>query len=62
VVYQVTIDVDKCEGCGECVDNCPASVLEMEGDKAAVVNADDCLGCETCVSVCPNEAVTVEEV
>lgn len=62
MVYQVTIDVDKCEGCGECVDNCPASVLEMEGDKAAVVNADDCLGCETCVSVCPNEAVTVEEV
>ena len=61
-MFKVEIDAEKCEGCGECVDNCPAEVLEMEGDKAKVVNADECLGCETCVSVCPNEAVTLEEV
>jgi len=61
VIFVVTVDRDKCEGCGECVENCPASVLEMENDKATVVNADDCLGCETCVSVCPSGAVTLEE-
>lgn len=60
-MYVVTVDRDKCEGCEECVENCPVSVLEMEDGKATVVNADDCLGCETCVSVCPSGAVTVEE-
>ena len=60
-MYQITIDVDKCEGCSECVDNCPASVLEMENDKAIVINIDDCLGCETCVSECPTDAITMEE-
>ncbi|AEG16974.1 MULTISPECIES: ATP-binding protein [Desulfofundulus] len=60
-MYVVTVDRDKCEGCGECVDSCPGSVLEMKDGKAFVVNSDDCLGCETCVSVCPSGAVTLEE-
>ena len=60
-MFTVEVDKDKCVGCGECADNCPASVLEMEDNKASVVNGDDCLGCETCVSVCPNEAVSLNE-
>lgn len=61
-MFKVEIDTDKCQGCGECVDNCPASILEMDGDKAKVAgDLEDCLGCETCVSVCSNEAVTVSE-
>jgi len=27
--YFITIDTDKCDGCGECVKVCPAGVLEM---------------------------------
>lgn len=61
-MFKVEIDREKCEGCGECVDNCPAEVLEMKDDKAEVVNPDECLGCESCVSVCPSGAVTMEEV
>lgn len=61
-MFVVQVDVDKCEGCGECVDNCPASVLEMVDGKAKVINEEDCLGCETCVSVCPSGAVTLQEV
>jgi len=59
-MWVVTIDVDKCAGCGECVDICPNEVLEMKDEKAAVAN-DDCVGCESCVETCPEEAITVEE-
>jgi len=27
--YFITIDTDKCNGCGKCVEVCPASVLEI---------------------------------
>ncbi|SFR07872.1 indolepyruvate ferredoxin oxidoreductase subunit alpha [Desulfoscipio geothermicus] len=61
-MFTVTIDVDKCEGCGECTEGCPADILEMDGDKAAVSgDPSDCLGCETCVTVCPNGAISIEE-
>ncbi|MHB8918492.1 MAG: 4Fe-4S dicluster domain-containing protein, partial [Desulfocucumaceae bacterium] len=46
-MYTVIVDRDKCEGCGECVDNCPASILEMVDGKADVTgDLADCLGCE----------------
>ncbi len=62
IMYVVTINQDICEGCGECADNCPASILEMVDGKAQVTGElDDCLGCETCMSVCPSGAVKVEE-
>ena len=61
-MFVVEIDADKCEGCGECTESCPADILGMEGDKAIVTgDPTDCLGCETCVSVCPNEAITLTE-
>ena len=60
--YNVNVDVDKCIGCGECVDVCPVSVYEMEGGKSVVVSPDECIGCESCVEICPEGAITVEEV
>lgn len=57
-----TVDTEKCEGCEECVENCPSEVLEMKDGKAIVANEEECLGCETCVEVCEQGAITVEEV
>jgi len=59
--WRVEIDEEKCTGDEECVNVCPAGVLEMQGGKAAVVNEDECLGCESCVEVCPSAAITVTE-
>ncbi|MBM7854833.1 ferredoxin [Desulfohalotomaculum tongense] len=62
-MFMVSIDVDKCEGCGACVDPCPATLLELVDGKAQVAgDAADCMGCETCVEVCPTGAATVQEV
>ncbi|HEX2988009.1 MAG TPA: 4Fe-4S binding protein [Chloroflexota bacterium] len=61
-MYIVTVDEEKCEGDGECVNICPVSMFELVGGKAAVTgNQDDCLGCESCVAVCPSGAITVTE-
>ncbi len=60
-MWNVEVDQDKCTGCGECIDACPAQVLELVDDKSDPVNIDECLGCETCVETCPEGAITVSE-
>ena len=59
-MFVVTIDADKCTGCGECISACPAQVFEMSGDIAEVTD-NECLGCESCVLLCPAEAIALSE-
>ncbi len=59
-MYLVTIDAQKCTGCGECVKNCPTSYLGLVEGKSEPVG-DECAGCESCVAVCEAKAVTVQE-
>ncbi|RDV84557.1 4Fe-4S binding protein [Ammonifex thiophilus] len=61
-MFMVTIDEEKCEGCGECTEACPAGILVLEGGKARVTDPTACMGCETCVTVCPTGAPSVREV
>ncbi|MDP3285208.1 MAG: 4Fe-4S binding protein, partial [Desulfobacterales bacterium] len=56
-----TVDEEKCQGCGECVDVCPVEVFELQGEKSVPVNAEECLGCESCIEVCEPGAIIVEE-
>ena len=59
--YEITLDSDKCVGCGECVDICPASVYELQDEKSVPVNMEECLGCESCVEACEHGCITVTE-
>lgn len=61
-MYNVTVDAEKCVGCGECVDVCPVEVYEMQDEKSVVINGEECLGCESCIEVCETDAITLEEV
>ncbi|MGF7184564.1 ferredoxin [Desulfitispora alkaliphila] len=59
-MYLIQIDADKCNGCGACVDACPAEYLAM-GDDVAEVADGECLGCDSCTALCPEEAITLQE-
>jgi len=65
-MYVITVDVDKCEACGDCVDACPnelMALVEDDGKKYAMfkVDPDDCIGCYSCESSCEQGAVTITE-
>ena len=60
--YNPEVDLEKCVGCGECVEVCPVDVYETQNEKSVVVNADECLACESCIEVCEEDAITIEEV
>lgn len=51
-MYIIEVDVEKCIGCGDCVDVCPVDVYKMQDEKSVPVNAEECIGCESCVEVC----------
>ena len=52
----VRVDVEKCNGCGKCVEVCPVEAIKIE-EKKAVVN-EQCVDCETCISLCPHLAIS----
>ncbi len=50
------IDVFKCDGCGACVKRCPAHVMGLIKNKAALL-VDLCEECGICVEACPIHAI-----
>lgn len=52
-VYRSVVDLDRCEGCGACVEVCAFEERRLSGGKAEVL---DCQGCGLCVKFCPNQA------
>lgn len=45
----------KCEGCGECAENCPSDAITVS-DKAGI-DIEKCIGCAACMAVCQQGAI-----
>lgn len=56
----ITIDEDKCNGCGKCITGCPEGALQLIDGKARLVNDLFCDGLGACIGDCPVGAITVE--
>ena len=57
----VKIELECCDGCGDCVEQCPMGVLQMVDGKSQAVNEEECITCRLCETVCPKFAITVVE-
>jgi len=54
----VSIDKDKCIGCGKCINGCPVNMLELINKKADITNdLNKCILCAECFHNCPVNAI-----
>ena len=57
----IKIDPNLCNGCGECLPNCPEGALQMIDGKARLISDLFCDGLGACIGHCPQGAITMEE-
>ena len=57
----IRIDAEVCNGCGQCLPNCPEGALQLIDGKARLVSDLFCDGLGACIGTCPLGAIHVEE-
>jgi ferredoxin len=57
----IHIDDTLCDGCGQCIPNCPEGALQMIDGKARLISDLFCDGLGACIGECPVGAITIEE-
>ncbi len=63
----ITMESDRCKGCGWCVDVCPEDILLLSTEQfnakghrpIEVTDMGKCTGCTICAIVCPDVVFTV---
>jgi Fe-S-cluster-containing hydrogenase component 2 len=57
----ITIDEEKCDGCGLCAEACHEGAIRIVDGKARLVSESYCDGLGDCLGECPQDAITIEE-
>ena len=57
----ITIDQEKCNGCGACAAACHEGAIDMINGKATLTREDYCDGLGDCLPACPVDAISFEE-
>ncbi len=55
--FVVSVDPDRCVGCGICQSLCPAGAISVEN--VALVDSGRCTGCRLCLDQCPVGALSI---
>lgn len=57
----ITIDEEKCTGCGACANACHEGAIGMVNGKAKLLRDDYCDGLGDCLPACPADAISFTE-
>ncbi len=59
-VATLNIDLEKCTGCGRCIEVCPHQVFSLQNSKTQIIDKDSCMECGACAKNCPFKALEVK--
>ena len=51
------LNTSRCNGCGDCIAQCPTGALGWDGNNANLLHPDLCIYCATCEDICPTNAI-----
>ena len=54
----ISVDAEKCTGCGDCIKVCLGGCFEIQKNQARVKSLDTCMECGACWYVCEEEAIS----
>lgn len=68
-MVKLTIDEERCKGCGLCVRACPKNIMALSKSKlnsrgyhpAEVVDIEACIACASCARTCPDVVIEIEK-
>ncbi|MBX5327547.1 MAG: 4Fe-4S dicluster domain-containing protein [Candidatus Bathyarchaeia archaeon] len=59
IAWFPTLNLERCDGCGECVRHCKHDVFAVVDEKPVVAKPENCVvGCKACGWICPIGAIT----
>ena len=58
-VVTLTLDPNKCNGCGMCLKVCPHAVFNLSDGKAQIARKSFCIECGACEINCSEKAISV---
>jgi NAD-dependent dihydropyrimidine dehydrogenase PreA subunit len=59
-VVTLELNVNKCLGCGRCLEVCPHGVFAADDMKVRIKDKDACIECGACAKNCPLNAISVK--
>ncbi|MBE6851944.1 MAG: 4Fe-4S dicluster domain-containing protein [Ruminococcus sp.] len=67
-MFMITINFERCKGCGLCTDICPKKIIVLSKEKhnrkgyypAECTDNSKCISCALCAMMCPDCAIRVE--
>lgn len=65
---KLTIDYEKCKGCGMCANACPKKILQIDKTRLnlkghnpmEIIDREKCISCAMCATMCPDCVITID--